>query len=228
MARYLRYVFPVANNVDVCALQSTVGAANLVLNGNLADQVTNQVSFIDRGYSRSISLTSANDLSAATFTISGTQNGVFVTENVTGPNDETVYSMLDYDVITSIIVDGAVNAVSVGSGHSGFFRLIAPELTALTLNFNFSLGAKLAEDIITTTVYQTLDDIFQNGQTFANIVANNVGTLGVAVPTGAHPYFIYTFPSGLQASKYILIRLTGSVDTIANEETLIFLQVVPH
>lgn len=44
MSRHLNYIFPSANASDVCQGQTTVAAANLVLNGGHANQVINQIS----------------------------------------------------------------------------------------------------------------------------------------------------------------------------------------
>jgi hypothetical protein len=83
---------------------------NGVTDGNLAD-------YRDYGIHRTISLTSTDNLSGVTFVIIGTSNGVTVTENVTGPNNTTVYSAKAYDTITTIqsTIAGSTN-LSVGSG----------------------------------------------------------------------------------------------------------------
>jgi hypothetical protein len=216
-----QYIFPDANTQDVCLIQDTTGMVNLILNGNLAS--SGSVSFISNGYSRQVSFTSVNNLSGATFTIYGTQNGVAINEVVTGPNDDTVYSTLVYDVVTVITSSAAVSGVSVGSGYNGFFQLISPNITGSYLNYNFSLGSTFGTNIIGTTVYGTLDNIVNNGTTFANIITNNVGTLYTIKTSGSTAFYMY--PDNTTIVQSILIQLTGSSSTIGNSITLTFLQL---
>jgi hypothetical protein len=216
-----QYIFPDANTQDVCLIQDTTGMVNLVLNGNLAS--AGSVSFISNGYSRQLSFGSVNDLSGATFTIYGTQNGVAINETVTGPNADTVYSTLVYDIVTVITSSGAVSGVTVGSGYNGFFQLISPNITGSYLNYNFSLGSTFGTNIIGTTVYGTLDNIVNNGTTFANIITNNVGTLYTIKTFGNTAFYMY--PDNTTIVQSILIQLTGSSSTIGNSITLTFLQL---
>jgi hypothetical protein len=124
MTRILKYNFPSVNNTisAVCALQDVAGPGNLLLNGAFVEPVTGVMSFKNRGYSRSVSFTSGNDLSGANFSIVGMENGVVVTENaIVGPDNETVFSNKTYDTITSITVDQAVIGIQVGGGRLGYF-----------------------------------------------------------------------------------------------------------
>lgn len=218
-----QYIFPDASTQDVCLVQDTTGNVNLVINGNLANGGI--VPFINNGYSRQVSFTSTNNLSGATFTITGTQNGVTISEIVTGPNNNTVYSTLIYDVVTTIISSIAVSGIRVGTGHSGFFTLIKPNLTGITnFNYNFTLGSTFGTNVIGTTIYGTLDNITNNGSTFANIITNNVGTLYTIKAFGNEPFYIY--PNNTTLLTSILIKLTGSSSTIGNSTTLTFLQLL--
>lgn len=231
MSRYLRYVFPIANNLDVCALQTTAGAANLVLNGNLANQVTNQVSFIDRGYSRSISLTSANNLAGVNFTISGIQNGVLLTEVLVGPNANTVYSVQIYDKIYSIATSNVANQVSAGTGYTGFFPLININLERDNINYILTTS-KLTAASIRTTIFSTVLDIKNNGATFLAAVANNFNLFQIKgsaaenqyifplSPTVAAPYFQPSPPY-----NSLLIYISGQVGEIANSIDMNFRQI---
>ncbi len=217
-----QYIFPDANTQDVCLLQSTTGFVNLVLNGNLASG--GAVSFITQGYSRQLSFTSANDLSSATFAVHGTQNGEVVTENVTGPNATTVYSTEVYDTVTAITSSVAVSGINVGTGYLGFFQLLQPAFTGVgVLNYNFTLGSTFGTNVIGTTVYGTLDNIVNNGSTFADLISGNVGTLNTIKALGTQAYYIY--PNNTTLYKYILVELTGSTSTLGNTTTLTFLQV---
>jgi hypothetical protein len=221
----------VANTSDVCILQNTAGAANLVLNGNLANQVTNQVSFIDRGYSRSISLTSANNLAAVNFTISGIQNGVLVTEVLGGPNVNTVYSVQIYDKIYSIATSGAVNQVRVGTGYTGFFPLININLEGDNIDYILST-AKVTAASIRTTIFATVADISNNGSTFLNAVNNNFNVFQIkasntdvqyifpVTPSAAIPYFQPSPPY-----DSLLIYINGQAGEIANSIEMNFRQI---
>ena len=217
-----QYIFPDASTQDVCFYQDTTGMVNLIINGNLANNGT--VSFITNGYSRQLSFTSINNLSATNFTIYGFQNGVEISEVVAGPNNNTVYSTLVYDVVTAVTTSGAVAQVAVGTGYNGFFTLINPNLVGLTnFNYNFTLGSKYSSNVIGTTIYGTLNNIANNGTTFANIIATNVGTLYTIKTFGNQAFYMY--PNNTTLLTSILIQLTGSTSTIGNTTTLTFLQL---
>lgn len=220
MSRSLSYIFPAGNTTDVCLLQTLLGAGNLTINGNLANLVNGQVSFIQKGYSRQISFTSVNNLSARQFTITGMQNGVTIIENVTGPNNNTVYSVQVYDVISSISVDGAVNNVSVGTGWQGFFPLIAINLERDVINYTLTL-ARLTATSVSFSVYGTLDNIVNN-RTYLDHITNNANLFQIQAPSTTANY-VY---SGLTGTyTYILVQLGAGVGTIANSMKLNFIQI---
>jgi hypothetical protein len=218
-----QFVFPDASTQDVCLIQDTTGNVNLVLNGNLASN--GDVSFIENGYCRQLSFTSANNLSSAVFTIYGTQNGVAIIETINGPNANTVYSVNIYDVVTNITSSIAVSGISIGTGHSGFFQLLMPTISGITnLNYNFTLGSTFGTNVIGTTVYGTLSNIVNTGHTFTEIIAANVGTLYTIKTAGTEAFYIYPDNDVLLTS--ILIKLTGSTSTLGNSTTLTFLQLI--
>lgn len=220
MSRSLSYIFPAGNTTDVCLLQTLGGAGNLNLNGNLANLVNGQVSFIQKGYSRQISLTSGNNLSGRTFTVTGMQNGVTLTENITGPNNNTVYSVQVYDVINSISVDGAVNAVSVGTGWQGFFPLIGINFERDFINYTLTL-ARLTAASVSFSVYGTLDNIVNN-KTYLDHITNNSNLFQIQAPSTTANY-VY---SGLTGTyTYILVPLGAGVGTITNSMKLNFIQI---
>lgn len=218
-----QFVFPDANTQDVCLIQDTTGNVNLVLNGNLASG--GDVSFINNGYARQLSFTSANDLSGASFTIYGVQNGVAIIETITGPDTNTVYSVNIYDVVTNITSSIAVSGISIGTGHSGFFQLLMPTISGISnLNYNFTLGSTFGTNVIGTTVYGTLDNIVNTGKTFTEIIANNVGTLYTIKNSGTEAFYMY--PNNTVLLTSVLIKLTGSTSTLGNSTTLTFLQLI--
>lgn len=225
MSISLQYIFPVANTSDVCGAQITAGAASFTLNGNLANSISNTVSFINYGYSRSLSFTSAGNISGVTFTINGVQNGIFITENVTGPNNNTVYSVQVYDVITSITVNGAVaTATSVGTGFLGFFPLININLKVSSGIINYSLStAQLTAGSINTTIFNTNNNIFQNGLTFLSNIANNSNLFSIKASSADAQLFLPT--ANIVLCRSILIQINGTVGQIANSIQMNFIQV---
>lgn len=218
MSRSLSYIFPAGNTTDVCQEQSVGGAAPLVLNGNLVDSITNQVSFISKGYVRSISITSGNNLSGVNFTISGLQNGIAVSEVVAGPNATTVYGAEAYDVITSVTTSAAAADVSIGSGWKGFFPLIAINLERDVINYTLTI-ARLSNASVSFSVYGTLINLTEQGTYLSKLTSSNLFQIA---PPGTNPNFSYTGLTGTWA--YMLVQLGASAATIANSMQLNFIQ----
>lgn len=232
MSRHLKYIFPTGNLADVCNLQDTLGAANLVLDGNLANRVANQMSFIDRGYSRNIAINSANNLAGVNFTITGVQNGVLITEVLVGPNASTVFSVQIYDVIFSIATSGAANQVRVGVGFLGFFPLININLERDNIDYILTTS-KLTGASLPTTIFATVADISNNGSTFLNAIGNNFNLFVIKAnavdnqyvfpvpPSGANPYFQ---PSPPYSSLLISINGAAPGDLVKSIE-MNFIQI---
>jgi len=97
---------------NICASQTPAGAGNLTINGTLASG--GAVSLSD-GYL--VSITSASNISARTFTVTGTDaDGQAQTSTITGPNATTVYGTKYFKTISSISVDAATGAaLTVGT-----------------------------------------------------------------------------------------------------------------
>ncbi len=178
----LTTIIPTGGTNDVCLLQTVLTNSFLTQNG------ANGGNFINSGYMRTVSFTSVNDLSGMFFTIIGQQNGVSITENVFGPNNDTVYSANYYDSIASIQASAAATAVSVGSGNTSviFFNSGSSFSSArfmdpyMTLSIDNPSGIP---DGVTTRV-----DAFTNfpvnmtgwePDTSTNLVAQTVGTRSV-------------------------------------------------
>ena len=117
------YVFDVVpltlQAAGLAALQQTAGAANLVLTAGTGvttqvgpDGVTRYV--LDTP--RCVTLTSAGNLAAVTFTVTGyDQYGQLMTQALAGPNANTVATLKAFKSITRVAVSAAVGAdVSVG------------------------------------------------------------------------------------------------------------------
>jgi hypothetical protein len=219
MSRSLSYIFPAGNNTDVCLTKDIGGAGTLILDGNLVDKVTNTLNFLKYGYSRQLSCTTtqANNV---IFTINGIQNGVFITENLTA-NNNTVYSVQVYDVITSISINRVATGVRVGTGWKGFFPLIAINLERDVINYTLTL-ARLTAASVSFSVYGTLDNIVNNRTYLDRITNNDANLFQIQAPSTTANY-VY---SGLTGTyTYILVQLGADVGTIANSMKLNFIQI---
>ena len=93
--------------------QTPSGAGNLTINGAKA---SGGVATFDSA--RQVTITSAGNDSARTFTVTGTDTkGDTVTEDITGPNNTTVTGSVFFATVTQIAVDGAVGTnTSAGNG----------------------------------------------------------------------------------------------------------------
>lgn len=119
MARPVVYHWKASDTSAVCKLQSTAGAASLILDGNEVSAGIAQFP----GVQRTVSITSINNLTGVNFTINGTLDNRTVSVTRAGPNGTgvpvTVYTSQLFTTVTSVTVDVAANAVSLGSGILG-------------------------------------------------------------------------------------------------------------
>lgn len=221
MSRFLQYTFPAGNTMAVCKLQTLAGAASLTFDGDLSNQAGNYVSFASKGYSRAISLTSANDLSGVNFTISGVQNGVNVSEVLAGPNNDTVYSTLIYDTVFSISSNGAAAAISAGTGWEGAFLPISINLEREVINYSLSV-AKTTAATVNFAVYATLDSLSNNKLTIPENIANNASLFAIEA-MGDDANYIYS-NTGNPIYAFLLVKLGADDTTIANGIKLTFRQ----
>lgn len=159
------FYWPEMDAAAVCANQDAAGAANLLLNGSFATPISNQISFIEKGFIRVVSITSPDDNSGVTFTISGYQNGVFITEDIGGPNNNTVYGTTPFDIITNIITDGGVTNISVGTGGTGYLPLMGVNTRGAFPILNY--GIQAIPTNITYQMFRTFYDVYMNGLTIA-------------------------------------------------------------
>src|SRR5689334_7335131 len=134
MATYIEKYWAAQDLQAVSLLQNVASPGALLLNGTYFNASSSTINFNTQGFVRNVSLTSVNDLSAASFTISGVQNNTVVSNTIAGPNNNTVYTTDSFDIISSITVNSAVNGVKAGTGLIGFF----PIISRLTPN-NYSL-----------------------------------------------------------------------------------------
>jgi hypothetical protein len=159
--------WPVASATSISALQTLAGAGNLLLNGSLntSGNYTSHVTYpgslaipliIFSGYTRTITLTSTNNLSGVNFTINGILNNAPLSEVLAGPNNNTVTSVNAYDAITSISTNAAAAAVSAGTGTTGRTAWISFDYDMLVPNY--SVQGVVTATTINYTLFLTLDD----------------------------------------------------------------------
>lgn len=160
----------------ISALQTTAGAGNLLINGTLA---SGGVATLDT--QRTVGLTSAGNLSAVNFTITGTdQQGRVISEVLAGPNANTVSSVLNYKTVTSIAVSAAVGtnvtADTVGTGAS---QEIPVDI--YTNQFNVTLSVDVT-GAVNYTVQYTMGNVFGSAgpfvwNTVAGLLAQTTGQI---------------------------------------------------
>lgn len=151
-------VFPKAVTTAVCALQTTAGAAALLINGTLATGANVGGASIPSSVTlpliqRTASITSTGDLHTINFTIVGTDTqGVAVSETRIGPNNATVETTAQYHTFTSVTSDAAVGtAVSIGTGSVGVTAWFKTDQFQNPGNFTVSCA-------ITATTSYTVQD----------------------------------------------------------------------
>jgi hypothetical protein len=108
MSEFYEYYWPVESAQEIGLTQTPVTGKNLVLNGSYANTVTGTVSLIARGFVRKINLSFTGDFRGATFTVKGTQNGVPITNIVTGLNGGNAFTTEYFDTVTNISVTGVI------------------------------------------------------------------------------------------------------------------------
>lgn len=161
----IQITWPAAVTTAVTTAQTTAGAGSLTINGTLLDvKATMQGVFRAKfapGINRTVSLTSTGNISGVNVTIAGFDSeGNAVTETIAGPNNNTVFTAVLFNVVTSVTVNGAVaTAMSVGSGTTGRTRWLMND------HFKTPFHLTVAVDVsgtINYTVQDTPDDIQRN------------------------------------------------------------------
>ena len=107
-----------ASTTSVAAAQTLGSAGNMTLAAGASTGAFNGTNT-----AQVITLTSTGNISARTFTVTGTDTkGDTVTEDITGPNNSTVTGSVFFATVTQIAVDGAVGtntSAGNGAGASG-------------------------------------------------------------------------------------------------------------
>lgn len=207
MALPIIYTWPTSSTQAISQTQTLGSAGNLMINGSLASG--GQVVF--NGYARTVSLTSSDDLSGVTFIISGTLNGINITDTiVSGPHANTIESDLIFDSVTSISTNAAATNISAGIGTTGrtawfkhYHNTICPDFAmqvTVTNNINY-------------TFVTTLNEVINSAESSINLFTPVSDMIGATTNLLEH----YMMPS-----RFSAIQINSSDDM--GSLTAIFLQ----
>lgn len=218
MSIYSKFIWPIVDLSAVCDLQNVSSAGPLMLNGTLFNSsIPNQISFIGVNIIRSVSLTSANNLSGRTFIINGFQNNAPVTDTIPGPNGNTVYGSKFFDIITSITVDAAVNGIQVGTGKAGYLPLLSTNTQISIINYSVSILLPSGSGI-TYSLFNTLDQINYNFISFLDQESNLFPAFGLTNQTTSQ------IGSSQDITNFILLKVNNSTLPLTDTFDFVFLQ----
>jgi hypothetical protein len=142
-------------DADGIAVAQQLGAAgNLTLDGDLVAGGVAQLNA-----QRKVGIASTGNLSAITFTVSGTdQAGRSISEALAGPDNETVSTVLDFYTVTQVAASAAVGT-DVEVGTTGVGASMPIPLDQYISPFNVSLICDVT-GTVNYTVQFTGDDVF--------------------------------------------------------------------
>lgn len=177
---------PAAVN-SIALLQDLGAAGSLNLNG---------ANNVFTSNNRQITLTSANNLSAVNFVITGTDTyGAVQSETLAGPNANTVTSVGYYSSVTSITTDGAAAAVSVGLGLAG--------TVGAYLYNHFSIACDLGVQVVVTgTIDYSLCYSFNDAPTLYDAEFTPVVAMTAATTS--------QMANVIQPTRYVYIAVNSS------------------
>ena len=148
MSQFYEYNLPAPNPNGIANFQASFANKPLILNGSYANQVTNQINFLDFGIVPRITLSSSQNQSTINFVINGYQNGAFISETLSGPNSNTVTSVNCFDSIQSIVASTATTGgttIQAGVSAVGYFPVILLNTQKSNTSFiNYSLNLVVA------------------------------------------------------------------------------------
>ncbi len=228
MSTYTNLTWPVQDVAAVCPLQNVLATGPTAFqvlfvvgpdHGTLFDSsIPDQVSFVRVNMIRSISLSSVNNLSTTNFIIQGFQNGAFVTETLSGPNNNTVYGTKSYDIITSVTTNTAVNGIKVGTGRVGFLPLLMININAGFINYAMTVLLPPSSGI-NYSIFQTLDQVSNNFITFSNQV-----TKFFPVDSNLTNQTTSQTGNSIVITNFILLQVNSSATPVTDTFDFIFLQ----
>jgi len=126
MSQFYEYNWPTPVVNGISLFQTLTANIPLLLNGSYVNKITRTVNFVDDfNIVPRVTLNSAANLSGINFLITGYQNGVFISETLTGPNANTVTSVNCFDTLIQIIPSGTTGStIQVGVAALGYFPMI--------------------------------------------------------------------------------------------------------
>lgn len=195
---------PTATDADgIAQSQSPSGAGNLTINGALASGGS-----VTLTQAQHVTITSAGNDSARTFTITGTnREGYAQTEAVTGANAGVATSSGNFLTITQIAVDDAT-AAAVTAGVDGTCESQWYPTDYRAEQFNIGFGVTLSSGAnLTYTVQHTFDDV--QASDFLEYTANTFNNDTVAGETTAQDGNYTNPPTAIRLA--ITAHTAGSV-----------------
>lgn len=218
MTTFTKLKWPVQDLSAVSDLQNVLIPGPLLLNGTLLNpDIPDQISFIRAKMIRSVSLTSVNDLSLTNFVITGLQNGGYVSETLSGPNNNTIYGTKYYDTITSVVASTAAAGIQVGTGDAGFLPLLVVNTNASTINYSASILLPIGSTI-NYSLFQTLDQINNNFIPFLNQESQLFPAFGLVNETTSQ------IANSLLITNFVLLKVNSSALPITDTFEFILLQ----
>ncbi len=192
MARQYILVYPLANNTLIAPVQSLSAAGFFQLNG---DYQGSNLSPNNTGYpyapatipkmGRTLSFTSAGDQSAFTITPTGLDiYGNLITEDITGPNANTVQSTLMYHILFNVAVDGAIDDTSIGTGIGADFGWIVMDTEKINSLFTLQSSVGGTINYVVTRTAQVLYTL-PTSPSFSPV--GPIDADGYALPTPLNP-----------------------------------------
>ena len=163
MSQFYEYNWPIPVVNGISLFQTLTANIPLLLNGSYVNKTTRTVNFVDDfGIVPRITLNSAANLSGINFLITGYQNGVFISETLTGPNVNTVTSVNCFDTLLQIIPTGTTGStVQVGVASVGYFPMILLN-TAKTNTSSISYALNIVAATANPATYQVFLSLKNN------------------------------------------------------------------
>jgi hypothetical protein len=162
MSQFYEYNWPTPVVNGISLFQTLTANIPLLLNGSYVNKITGIINFIDFGIVPRITLNSAANLSGINFLITGYQNGVFISETLTGPNNTTVTSVNCFDTVTQIIPTGTTGStLQVGVASVGYFPMILLN-TAKTNTSSISYALNIVAATANPATYQVFLSLKNN------------------------------------------------------------------
>jgi hypothetical protein len=162
MSQFYEYNWPIPVVNGISLFQTLTANIPLLLDGSYVNKTTRTVNFIDFGIVPRITLNSAANLSGINFLITGYQNGVFISETLTGPNANTVTSVNCFDSVVQIIPTGTTGStLQVGVASVGYFPMILLN-TAKTNTSSISYALNIVAATANPATYQVFLSLKNN------------------------------------------------------------------